>query len=167
MAYSEGDYQSAAAYLEKAKSVKSSAAEVNTNQALLALREGNLDRAETLLAQGFGANTYNEVLGSYNLAKGNYQQAAQALAGAKTNTAALAQLLNRDYAAARQTLAGVKKADATTSYLQAILAARTSDASGLVSSLRQAIEKDASLKERAKNDLEFAQYASAIASLVK
>ena len=167
IAYNEGDYQQAASLLDKAKNVKSNAPEVNTNQALMALREGNLDRAESLLAQGFGANTYNEVLGSYNLAKGNYQQAAQNLAGAKTNTAALAQILARDYASARQTLSGVKNADATTSYLQAILAARTSDASGVVNNLRQAVEKDASLKERAKNDLEFAQYASAVASVVK
>ena len=167
IAYNEGDYQQAASLLDKAKNVKSNAPEVNTNQALMALREGNLDRAESLLAQGFGANTYNEVLGSYNLAKGNYQQAAQNLAGAKTNTAALAQILARDYASARQTLSGVKNADATTAYLQAILAARTNDASGVVSNLRQAVEKDASLKERAKNDLEFAQYASAVASLVK
>ena len=167
LAMREGDYQQAAVLLEKAKNVKSSAPEVNTNQALLALREGNLDRAESLLAQGFGADTYNQVLGSYNLAKGNYAQAAQSLAGAKTNTAALAQILARDYASARQTLTSVRNPDATTSYLQAILSARTSDASGLVSSLRRALEQDASLKERARNDLEFAQYASTIASLVK
>ena len=140
---------------------------MNTNLGLLALREGNLQQAENYLAQGFGANTYNEVMGAYNLAKGNYQQAALNLAGAKTNAAALAQLMSNDYAAARQTLQGVKKADAVTDYLRAILAARTNDASSLVNSLRQAIDKDQSLKARAKDDLEFAQYASTIASLLK
>ena len=167
LAYNEGDYQQAANYLQQAKNVNTKAAEVNTNLALMALREGNLQQAENYLAQGFGANTYNEVMGSYNLAKGNYQQAAQNLMGAKTNTAALAQLLSQDYAAARQTLANVKKADATTAYLQAILAARTGDTSTLVNSLRQAFDKDASLKARAKDDLEFASYASTIASLLK
>ena len=167
MAYNEGDYQQAANYLQQAKNVNTKASEVNTNLALMALREGNLQQAEKYLAQGFGANTYNEVMGSYNLAKGNYQQAAQNLMGAKTNTAALAQLLSQDYASARQTLANVKNADATTSYLQAILAARTGDTSTLVNSLRQAFEKDASLKARAKDDLEFASYASTIASLLK
>ncbi len=167
LAYNEGDLQQAAQYLQQAKNVNTKASEVNTNLGLLALREGNLQQAENYLAQGFGANTYNEVMGAYNLAKGNYQQAALNLAGAKTNTAALAQLMSNDYAAARQTLQGVKKVDAVTDYLQAILAARTNDASSLVNSLRQAIDKDQSLKARAKDDLEFAQYASTIASLLK
>ena len=167
VAYAEGDYAAAAKYLEKARSINSKATEVNTNQALLALREGNLNGAESLLAQGYGSATYNEVMGAYNLAKGNYVQAAKLLNGINTNTAALAQLLNEDYAAARQTLAKIKKGDATTSYLQAILGARTGDASTVVSSLRKAIELDSSLKERAKNDLEFASLQSAIASLVK
>ena len=167
LAYNEGDLQQAAQYLQQAKNVNTKASEVNTNLGLLALREGNLQQAENYLAQGFGANTYNEVMGAYNLAKGNYQQAALNLAGAKTNAAALAQLMSNDYAAARQTLQGVKKADAVTDYLRAILAARTNDASSLVNSLRQAIDKDQSLKARAKDDLEFAQYASTIASLLK
>ena len=167
VAYAQGDYAAAADYLAQAKKVNSRAAEVNTNLALMELRKGNLAQAESYLAQGFGANTYNEVLGCYNLAKGNYAQAVQNLEGANTNTAALAQLLAKDYAAARQTLSKVKKADATTAYLQAILAARTGDAAGVVNNLRQAIDKDASLKARAKDDLEFAQFASTIASLVK
>ena len=167
IAYAQGDYQQAAKYLQQAKSINAGSSEVNTNLALLALRDGNLDQAEALLAQGFGANSYNEVLGSYNLAKGNYRQAAQNLAGVENNTAALAQILNQDYAAARQTLAKVKNADATTSYLSAILAARTSDSSALVSGLRKAFELDPSLKLRAKDDLEFANYAEAIAGLLK
>ena len=167
LAYAEGDYKKAADYLAKARNINSRAAEVNTNQALLALRDGRLSDTESMLAQGFGADAYNDVMGAYNLAKGNYQQAAKNLGEAKNNTAALAQILNQDYAAARQTLAGVKNADATTSYLSAVLAARTGDTAALVSNLRQAIEKDSSLKARAAKDLEFVKYASAIASLVK
>ena len=167
VAYAQGDYAAAADYLAKAKKVNSRAAEVNTNLALMELRKGNLAQAESYLAQGFGANTYNEVLGSYNIAKGNYAQAVQNFDGVETNTAALAQILAKDYAAARQTLSKIKNADATTAYLQAILAARTGDTAAVVSNLRQAIEKDASLKARAKDDLEFTQYANTITSLVK
>ena len=166
VAYAEGDYQAAANYLAQARNVNSRAAEVNTNLALMELRNGNLSSAESYLAQGFGADTYNEVLGNYNLAKGNYQQAAQNLKDVNTNAAALAQLLSEDYASARATLSKVKKADATTAYLQAILAARTGDTASMVNSLRQAVEQDSSLKARAKNDLEFASYASTIASLL-
>ncbi len=167
VAYAQGDYAAAADYLAKAKKLNSRAPEVNTNLALMELRKGNLAQAESYLAQGFGADSYNEVLGCYNLAKGNYAQAVQNLEGATTNTAALAQLLSKDYAAARQTLSKIKKADATTAYLKAILAARTGDTAGVVDNLRQAINLDASLKARAKDDLEFAQFASTIASLVK
>ena len=167
VAYAEGDYEKAAQLLAKARNINSRAPEVNTNQALLALRDGKLNEAEGLLGQGFGADAYNDVMGAYNVAKGNYQQAAKNLGEAKNNAAALAQILNQDYAAARQTLAGVKNADATTSYLSAVLAARTGDAAAVVSNLRQAFEKDASLKARALNDLEFAKYATAIAGLAK
>ena len=167
LAYAEGDYQQAAQYLQKAKSINAGASEVNANLALLALRDGNFDGAESLLAQGFGASSYNEVLGSYNLAKGNYRQAAQNLANVDGNTAALAQILNKDYAGARQTLAKVKNADATTSYLLAIIGARTNDSSAVVNGLRKAFELDPSLKNRAKNDLEFANYAEAISGLLK
>ncbi|MBQ8968471.1 MAG: hypothetical protein IJ064_01880 [Bacteroidaceae bacterium] len=167
VAYAEGDYQAAANYLAQARNVSNRAAEVNTNLALMELRNGNLDAAETYLAQGFGADTYNEVLGAYNVAKGNYQQAAQSLAKSTGNTAALAQLLAGDYAAARTTLEHIKKADSTTAYLRAVLAARTNDTAALVNNLRQAVEQDAELKARAQNDLEFAQYASTIASLLK
>ena len=57
--------------------------------------------------------------------------------------------------------------DAITSYLQAVLAARTNDASTLASSLKNAIQQDATLAKRAANDLEFANYESAIKSLLK
>ena len=167
LAYAEGDYQKASEYLQKAKSLSNNASEVNTNMALMALRNGDLDKTESLLAQGFGSQTYNEVLGTYNLAKGNYQQATKNLAETGTNAAALSQILAEDYAAARQTLAKVKNADATTSYLRAILGARTGDASAIASNLREAFRKDSSLKERAKNDVEFAKYASTIAGLVQ
>lgn len=167
LAYKEGDYAAAAKYLQQAKNVNGRAAEMNTNLALMELRNGNLANVESYLAQGFGAKSYGEVLGCYNLAKGNYGQAAENLSGSVNNAAVLAQILSEDYASARQTLSRIKNADATTSYLQAILGARTGDASLLANSLRQAIDKDASLKERAKDDLEFAAFRTTINSLVK
>jgi hypothetical protein len=64
-------------------------------------------------------------------------------------------------------LANIKNADATTSYLKAVLAARTGDSSTVASSLRSAIQQDPTLATRAANDLEFAKYESAIKSLLK
>ena len=167
LAYQQGDMQKAQQFLAKAQGVNRSAAPVNTNLALMALAQGNAQQAETYLAQGSGADAFNEVMGALNLAKGNYTQAASNLSKTGNNTAALAQILNKDYASAKQTLASVKNADAITSYLKAIVAARTNDTTGLTTSLREAIQKDPKLAARAARDLEFAQYASTIKALVK
>ena len=167
LAYANGNMSAAQQYLQKAQSISSNAAQVNTNLALLQLVNGNVQQAETLLAKGSGSDSFNEIMGALNLAKGNYTQAASNLAGVNNNTALLAQILNKDYAAAAKTVAGIKNADATTSYLQAILGARNGDSNAVVNALRSAIQKDPSLAQRASRDLEFVNCASAIKSLLK
>ena len=167
LAYQSGDAQTAASYLQKAKSINPQSAEVATNEALLALAEGKVAEAEALIARGTGASSYSEVLGNLNLAKGNYAAAAANLAGVNTNSAALAQILNKDYAAAAKTLAAVANADAYTSSLTAILGARQGDANAVVSGLQSAIQQNPALAQRAARDLEFAKYAAQIAGLVK
>lgn len=167
LAYAKGDLSSAESYLNKAKSLKGDASEVNTNLALIALAKGDVSTAETYIAKGSGADSFKEIMGNIQIAKGNYQQAASNLSGVNTNSAALAQILNKDYASAKTTLNNVKNADAYTSYLKAIVAARTNDAAGVSSNLSAAISKDASLAKRAATDLEFANFASTIESLVK
>ena len=166
-AISKGDMAAAQNYLKQAAQVSKNASEVNTNLALMALKGGDVAKAETYLAQGSGSNTFKEVMGNLNIAKGNYTQAASDLAGVNTNSAALAQILAKDYTSAKSTLANIKNADAITSYLQAVLAARTDDASTLASSLQRAVQQDATLATRAANDLEFAKYASVIKNIVK
>lgn len=155
LAYAKGDLAAAKSYLAQAAAQKANAAEVNANNALIALAEGKQAEAENLLAKAATARNYNEVLGNLQIAKGNYAQAAQSLAGAKTNSAALAQILNKDYSAAAQTLTGIAKPDATTDYLKAIVGARTNQTATALASLKEAIAKDPSLKARAAKDLEF------------
>ena len=166
-AISKGDVNAAESYLKQAAQVSKNASEVNTNLALMSLKSGDVAKAETYLAKGSGSNTFKEVMGNLNIAKGNYTQAASDLAGVNTNSAALAQILAKDYTSAKTTLSKIKNADATTRYLQAVLAARTGDASSLASSLKDAIQKDPTLATRAANDLEFAQFASTIKNIVK
>jgi Tfp pilus assembly protein PilF len=167
MAIEEGDAETAKKYLQKAQSINKSASEVNTNLGLLALKSGDVKAAETYLAAGSGANTFNEVMGALNVAKGNYTQAATNMKGAKSNAAALAQILAKDYNSAKNTLNSIKNADAITSYLKAVLAARTGDTGALASNLKNAIQQDATLAARAAKDLEFAKYASTIKDIVK
>ena len=166
-AIANGNSEQAKSYLKQASSINNSAAEVNTNLALLALKDGDIAAAERYLAKGSGSDTFKEVMGNLNIAKGNYTQAASDLAGVKSNSAALAQILAKDYTSAKNTLASIKNADAITSYLQAILAARIGDASTVTSALASAIRQDASLAKRAANDYEFVKYANAVKSLLQ
>ena len=154
-AIQEGDLSAARNYLLKATAVKNDAPEVNANQALVALAENNAEAAQSYLAKATTAQNYNEVLGNLLVAQGNYNQAAQCLKGVNTNSAALAQIMAKDYSSAASTLGSIAKPDALTSYLKAVLAARTNQDAAVVSNLKEAFAQDASLKERAKKDLEF------------
>ena len=167
VAISNGQTELAQTYLKQAANINKNAPEVNTNLALLALKDGNVAAAESYLAKGSGSETFKEVMGNLNIAKGNYTQAASDLAGVMSNSAALAQILAKDYTSAKATLAGIKVPDAITSYLQAILAARTGDAGTVTSALANAIKLDPSLAARAANDYEFVKYAAAVKSLLK
>ena len=167
LAYGRGEIAKAETYLISAKTANANAAEVNTNLALVALKKGDVQGAEAYIGKGTGADAFNEVLGNINIAKGNYDKAAASLAKCNTNSAALAQLLAKDYASALATLNNVKNADATTYYLKAVVAARTNDAGAVNSNLATAIAKDASLGERALKDIEFEKYANTVKGLIK
>lgn len=155
LAYEEDNLSLAKDYLDKAAAKKSNATEVNVNRALIALSEGKNSDAQDYLSKATTAKNYNEVLGNLLVAEGNYAQAAQSLQGVKTNSAALAQILNKDYTSAASTLSSVTQPDAITSYLKAIVSVRTNQESSVISNLKDAFSKDSSLKSRAKKDLEF------------
>lgn len=169
LAYAAGDYALANKYFEKAAQVDASAAEVNVNRGYIALLNGNVADAETYIAKGSNAKVGDEALGNLYIAQGQYSRAASLLKGSATNSAALAQLLNNDYTTARQTLESVAQPDATTYYLQAVVGARTNNASLIYDGLRNAIKLDPSMAKQALGDLEFAKYVSseAFQSIIK
>lgn len=167
LALQDGDEAAAKAYLAKAKAVDTKAPEANANMALIALKDGDKQAAQTYMSQASGSDTFNDIMGQLNIANGNYSAASANLQNSKTNAAALAQILNKDYASANRTLANVQKPDATTSYLKAIVGARTGDSGVVKSNLQAAISQDASLSERARKDLEFSNYRSVVEALVK
>ena len=162
MSYAAGDLNAAENYFKQAASKSASAAEVNTNLGLCELCKGNVAQAETYLSKSTGANTANEALGNLYIKQGQYDRAVQAFGDTKTNSAALAQILAKDYNKAKTTLEGVKNPDAYTDYLMAIVGARTNNADLVKSSMAKVGQKDASLKASAQNDREFAKYANEI-----
>lgn len=159
LAFRNGNLAKAESFFNKAAQLKA-APEVNNNLALVALAKGDKAAAEALLGKGSGAKTLNESLGNLYIAQGQYERAVNAFGDTKTNSAALAQILAKDYNKAKNTLSAIAAPDAYTDYLMAVLGARTNNTSMLISSLANAIKKDASLAQRAANDLEFAKYAT-------
>jgi len=155
--YQNGQTDKAVQAFNKAAQVSSKAPEASMNQALLSLAEGNTAKAEQQLGNASGANTLGEALGLLYIKKGDYNRAVQSFGDVKSNNAALAQILTKNYNRAEQTLNAVPVKDATTYYLAAIVAARTNNTSGVVGNLRSALDKGFSSSD-IQNDIEFAKF---------
>ncbi len=160
LAYKAGKYDQAESYFKTALQKNPSSVEANTNLGLVSLIKGDKAAAQAYLGKGAGAASLNEAFGNYYIAEGQYERAVSSFGDVKTNSAALAQILTKDYNRAKSTLEGVKNPDAYTAYLSAVLGARTNNAAMVISNLKTAVAKDASLAKKAANDLEFAKYAT-------
>ena len=159
LAYAKGDLQQAQQWIEQAQKQNANLAEAAANLGMIALAQGNLEAAQNYIAKATGANGLEEVLGNLHLAQGNYAQAEQDFKDVYSNSAALAQILNKNYASAAVTLKYVKNADATTDYLKAILAARMGNTVDAATALRDAVAKDSSYAKYAATDLELQKVA--------
>ena len=162
LAFAAGDAAKAESYFKQAASKNANAPEVNANLGLCELVKGNVAAAESYLGKATGANAANEALGNLYIKQGQYDRAVNVFGDAKTNSAAQAQILAKDYNKAKATLSAIKNPDAMTDYLMAIVGARTNNASLVSSSIKSAIAKDASMAQRAANDREFAKFADSI-----
>ena len=155
--YIDGDYNAAKASFAKAASMTKNA-EPQMNLGLIEMLNGDYAKANKYFGSAAGVAELGDALGVYYLKQGDAAAAVKAFGDTKSNNAALAQILTKDYSKAKSTLAGINKPDATTYYLMAILGARTNNESMLNTNLRQAIRLDNSLAKKALNDLEFANY---------
>ena len=162
LAFVAGDMSKAESYFKQAAAKDANAPEVNANLGLCELVKGNVAAAETYLGKATGANAANEALGHLYVKQGQYARAVAAYGDTKTNGAAQAQILAKDYNKAKATLSGIQNPDAMTHYLMAIVGARTNNASLVSSSIQKAIAADSALAEKAANDREFAKFASSI-----
>lgn len=156
--YINKDYASAIANLNKAARLAPNSTEVAMNQGLISLINKDYAAANRNFGNAAGLEGLGDALGVYYLSQGDNAAAVKAFGASKTNNAALAQILTKNYAAAKNTLAAIANPDATTYYLNAILGARTNNASMVTSNLAKAIQLDNSLANMALNDLEFANF---------
>ena len=157
LAYQAGNYDKAESYFKKAASVNATP-EVNMNLGLISLMKGDKAAAEAYFGKAAGTKELGESMGNLYIAQGQYERAVNSFGDSKTNSAALAQILAKDYNKAKNTLANVERPDAYTDYLMAVLGARTNNSSMVTSSLKSAVAKDSSLAKKAATDLEFAKF---------
>ena len=157
LAYQAGNIDKAESYFKKAANVNASP-EVSMNLGLVSLMKGDKAAAEAYFGKAAGTKELGESMGNLYIAQGQYERAVNSFGDSKTNSAALAQILAKDYNKAKNTLANVERPDAYTDYLMAVLGARTNNSSMVTSSLKSAVAKDPSLAKKAATDLEFAKY---------
>jgi Flp pilus assembly protein TadD len=168
LAYEAGNIDKAESYFKKAASV-SSTPEVNNNLGLVSLVKGDKTAAEQYLSNASGSKELNEALGNLYVAQGQYDRAVNAFGDTATNSAALAQILAKDYNKANTTLSSITDKDAYTYYLSSVLGARTNNTSMLTENLKKAVSLDSTLAKKAATDLEFSKYFtnSAFTSIIK
>ena len=137
-----GNYCKAIECLNKAD--KSVASQLNNNYALAYAAKGDLAKADN-----FAAAASEEAKALIAAAKGDYATATKTLKSGYN--AAIAQLQNGNLAAAKKCIASDMSAKAD--YLRAVIACKEGDLNGAKAQLNSAISKDASLKEKAANDV--------------
>lgn len=154
-----GDFKTAQTAIEKANTIKANDPIVLNNLGVVALANGEFDKAEGLFRSAAGAgNQVDHNMGIVNIKKGNYSQAVTNFGSSCLYNAALAQTLNKDYAKALKTLDCITDPCPMTNYLKAIVYARQGQNANMFKSLEAAIAAKADLKQYAKTDLEFGKF---------
>lgn len=155
--FAQKEYDAAESSFMAAKEIKDLDI-VNNNLAAVALVKGDTEKAEELFAASLGAGQdVNYNLGIVNIINGKYDEAVGYFGSAPSFNAALAIFLNDKSETAARTLASLESESAVRYYLMAVIAADQDKPESAVEHLKNAVAKDASLKERAKKDLEFAR----------
>ena len=133
---------------------------IMNNQAIVMRWEGDRKDAKAMLDKAKSAGpevSYN--LGLIAVQDGQYTDAVTDFGSNETFNVALAKVLAGDLDGALTTIdKSTEKEDALSYYLKAVIGARKGNKDMLVNNLRSAIEKDPSLKDHAKTDVEFLKY---------
>ncbi len=132
---------------------------VNNNLGVAALMKGDVATAEPLFTSSMGAGKdVNYNLAIIKIMQGDYDAASNYLGNEDSFNAALVKLLKDNTDGAMATINKVDGDFAKKFYLKAVIAAQQEKDEMVFENLRSAVAKDASLKKRAKVDMEFAKY---------
>ncbi len=117
------------------------------------LRRGNFDKAAEFFDKA-GTPTADKNLGIVALSKGEFEKAADRLKGVGGINEAIANIMTGNLQTASKALEGEESAEAD--YYRAVIAARQGKVKDAKKYLDAACAKDASLREKALKDIEFA-----------
>jgi Flp pilus assembly protein TadD len=155
----KNELSDAKAMFEKAMSKEESPI-VKNNMAIITRLNGDRDAAMEMLEAAAGAgDEVNYNMGIIDIQKGDYNSAIQNMKGYNTFNKALAQVLAGNTETALKTLNDSDDSDTAMGYyLKAIIGARMNDSNMVNNNLEKAYEIDASLEEKAVDDLEFRNF---------
>lgn len=159
--FQQGKVDDASRLFAKALEIDPRSADANYNAGLAALSKGNVASAEEFFGKAAGTSgNLPQALGTLYLIRGDYAKAKTSFGNVASNNSALLQILNADYSGARKTLSAVAQPDGMTSYLGAIIGARTNDRNAVYSNLKEAVRLDKSFAAKAVKDIEFSKFAT-------
>ena len=148
----------AQAAIDKAKGM-SQAPEVMNNAGILLRWNGDRKAAMDMYNKAGSSQEVAHNKGIVNIRDGKYSDAVSNFGSENSFNSALAKVLAGNGDGALQTLdAGPEKEAALSYYLKAVVGARKGAADLLINNLKIAINKDASFKTKAKEDLEFFKF---------
>ena len=99
--YIAGDFDAAKANFQKALSLNANSADAKMNLGLVSMLDHNYAKANEYFGAASGANDLAGALGTYYLKMGDNAAAVRAFGDTKSNNAALAQILVKDYSKAK------------------------------------------------------------------
>ena len=166
--FAQGKIKDAEAWFNKAATLQDNEV-TKLNRGLIALYHGDKEKAQDMISAAINTPELGQALAYLYLKQGEYMKAETAFGETVSNNAAVAQLLNGNYAKALKTLQKITTPSATTELIRAIIAARTNDNNGVITALKSAIALDGSVAYQIADNLEFAKYKNLVAfkALVK
>ena len=166
--FAQGKIKDAEAWFNKAATLQDNEV-TKLNRGLIALYHGDKEKAQDMISAAINTPELGQALAYLYLKQGEYMKAETAFGETVSNNAAVAQLLNGNYAKALKTLQKITTPSATTELIRAIIAARTNDNNGVITALKSAITLDGSVAYQIADNLEFAKYKNlaAFKALVK
>lgn len=166
--FAQGKIKDAEAWFNKAATLQDNEV-TKLNRGLIALYHGDKEKAQDMISAAINTPELGQALAYLYLKQGEYMKAETAFGETVSNNAAVAQLLNGNYAKALKTLQKITTPSATTELIRAIIAARTNDNNGVITALKSAIALDGSVAYQIADNLEFAKYKNlaAFRALVK